>query len=114
MGGENLMTSDNIVVKDTKSQVIVQNNAFLSSNSGLDSNASHHKLSTTSKSMATAEEINKHTTPTKTIKESYGELDNDIVSFEHINIHGINPRSQFVELTHTIGVLEKWEQDYFV
>ena len=29
-----------------------------------------------------------------------------MVSFEHINVNGINPHSDFVDLTHTLGSLE--------
>ena len=103
------MTSN---INDINPQVIEQHNAFLSSNSGLDSSARHHTPPTTLKSREKNEKINKHTTPTKIIKESYGKIDYDIVSFEHININGNNPHIQFMELTHTVGVLEKWDQEY--
>ena len=41
-------------------------------------------------------------------------MDNDIVSFEHINVNKINPHSQFVELTHTMEALEKMVAGFFI
>ena len=79
-----------------------QHDTSLSSNLVPNSKSHRHTL----KSRAQTEKLNINTTGTKTIKESYGTINNDIVSFEHINVNGINPYSQFVELTHTMGALE--------
>ena len=50
--------------------------------------------------------VNLASFPTKLLQATYGESSGGVVSFEHINIGGINPHSDFVELTHTLGTLE--------
>ena len=49
---------------------------------------------------------NKTSTPSKPLTATYGEATDGVISFEHINVNGINPHSDFVELTHTMGSLE--------
>ena len=33
----------------------------------------------------------------------------NVISFEHLNVHSINPHDDFVELGNAMGILEKME-----
>ena len=45
--------------------------------------------------------------PSKTLTEKYGvKASEQIFSFEHININGINPHDDFIELTNMVGILQ--------
>ena len=54
-------------------------------------------------------EANVHSTPSLTPSQRVGEGAQDIISFEHININGINPNDNFAELTNTMGILDTME-----
>ena len=54
-------------------------------------------------------EANVNSTPSLTPSQRVGEGAQDIISFEHININGINPHDNFAELTNTIGILDTME-----
>jgi len=47
--------------------------------------------------------------PNLTPSKRLGKETDKIISFEHINVNGINPYDEFAELTNTIGILEKME-----
>ena len=51
-------------------------------------------------------QANMDSTPSKSLKATYGATTEGVISFEHINVNGINPHSDFVELTHVMGSLE--------
>ena len=44
--------------------------------------------------------------PSKPLQSTYGTTTEGVISFEHINVNGINPHNNFVELTHIMGSLE--------
>ena len=53
--------------------------------------------------------MNKGTTPSRTHQQQYGAKVDHVISFEHINAHGINPHDDFVELKNTMNILENIE-----
>ena len=54
-------------------------------------------------------EANGHSIPSLTPSQRVGEGSQDIISFEHININGINLHDNFAELTNTMGILDTME-----
>ena len=86
-GDKIYITSGNIVVNNINPQVIERHDAFLSGNLGLDSKVHRHTSPTTLKAREQTEKLNIHTTSTKTIKESYVKMNNDIISIEHIKVN---------------------------
>ena len=47
--------------------------------------------------------------PSRTPGQRLGEEGDSLISFEHMNIHGIISHDEFVELTNTMGTLEAME-----
>jgi hypothetical protein len=47
--------------------------------------------------------------PSKTPSQRVGKGSENIISFEHINVNGINPHDGFIELQHAMGVLNTME-----
>ena len=47
--------------------------------------------------------------PSLTPSQHLGKEAEEVITFEHINVNGINPHDDFVELTNTMGVLKKME-----
>ena len=54
-------------------------------------------------------EANANSSPSLPPSQRTGKEADEIISFEHINVNGINPHDEFVELTDTMGILEKME-----
>ena len=44
--------------------------------------------------------------PSRTKHHRYGDEANNVITFEHINVHGIHPHDQFIELTNAMGILD--------
>jgi len=55
------------------------------------------------------EKANLGSPPTRTPRQRLGGKAEDVISFEHINVNGINSHDQFVELTNTMGILDNME-----
>ena len=49
--------------------------------------------------------------PSLTPSQHLGKEAEEVITFEHINVNEINPHDDFVELTNTMGMLEKWRQE---
>ncbi len=47
-------------------------------------------------------------------KKRIGKEADEVITFEHININGINPHDEFVELKNTMGILEKMETGIYI
>ena len=57
---------------------------------------------------------NKHHEPTLTPSQKYGpDAHDEVISFEHININGINAHDNFVELDNVMGILRTMEAGVF-
>ena len=52
---------------------------------------------------------NEGTSPSKTPGQRLGEEGDSLISFEHINIHGISAPNEFIELINTMGIIEATE-----
>ena len=58
-------------------------------------------------------EMNKDTIPSRTPHQIHGNNTDQVISFEHINVHGLNPHDGFIELKNTMGILGTMEADIF-
>ena len=58
---------------------------------------------------ARVQAANQDTIPSRTPRQHLGAESKDIISFEHINIHGINSHDSFIELSTVMGILETME-----
>ena len=52
------------------------------------------------------EAANNGSRPTPSVSQRYGKESEEIITFEHINLNGINPHDNFVELTNIYGILK--------
>ena len=52
--------------------------------------------------------------PTLTPSQRPGKEADTIISFEHINVNGINPYDEFVEIINTMGILKKLKLEYSI
>jgi hypothetical protein len=51
--------------------------------------------------------------PSMTPSQRVGDGSENIISFEHINVNGINPHDEFIELQNAMGVLNTMEAGVF-
>ena len=58
-------------------------------------------------------EANRNRVPSRTPSQRVGKESQDIISFEHVNINGINAHDSFVELSNTMGILDAMEAGVF-
>ena len=56
---------------------------------------------------------NRNRLPTRTPSQRLGSEASEIISFEHVNINGINSHDNFVELSNTMGIIETMETGVF-
>ena len=56
---------------------------------------------------------NRNIPPSLTPSQRVGCGSENIISFEHINVNGINPHDDFIELQNTMGILQKMEAGVF-
>ena len=55
----------------------------------------------------TVKEANRGSLPTQHLKARYGQKGSEeIITFEHINVNGINPHDGLIELTNTLGIFK--------
>ena len=52
---------------------------------------------------------NEGTPPSLALGQLLGEEEDSLISFEHINIHGISAHDEFIELKNTMGIIEAVE-----
>ena len=52
------------------------------------------------------EAANNGSRPTPSVSQRYGKESEEIITFEHINLNGINPHDKFVELTNIYRILK--------
>ena len=52
--------------------------------------------------------------PTRSINQCYQDLNDNIITFEHINVHGIDPHDDFIELTNNMGILNTMEAGVYI
>ena len=58
-------------------------------------------------------EANKNLEPSLTPSQKTGNEADNVLSFEHINVNGIRPHDEFVELKNTMGILDKMEASVY-
>ena len=58
-------------------------------------------------------EANKKTEPSFTPSQKMGQDADNILSFEHINVNGIRPHDEFIELKNTMGILHNMEASVY-
>ena len=58
-------------------------------------------------------EANKNSAPSLLPSQRLGKEAENILSFEHINVNGIRPHDEFVELQNTMGILESKEASVY-
>ena len=88
-----------------KYQQITQNKQGVTNKSKRDKNLDEIRKNREQK----IEEANAESFPSLTPSQRLGKQGNEIITFEHINVNGINPHDEFVELQNTMGILEKME-----
>ena len=52
---------------------------------------------------------NQDSIPSRTPRQRLGAAAEDIISFKHINVHGINSHASFVGLSNAMGLLDTME-----
>ena len=56
---------------------------------------------------------NKGSDPSLTPTQRLGREAENMITFERIYVNGINPHDKFIELQHTMGILEQMEAGVF-
>lgn len=61
---------------------------------------------TSGKRTARVKKANQGTHPSLTPAQRLGREAENVITFEHVNVNEINSHDKFIELQHTIGILE--------